>query len=127
MSRSTSVFVRHTDIREVVNYVSDFIGHSVNKMEEENSELYSAYVFGCDLRIFHAHDFEDDLGILFTKYATVVDLQSTGVVCGFGSSHQFCRSAALLLAGQLTNHLQCESIVVEDYQHLIAIFPQKSA
>lgn len=124
MSRSISIFVKHSNIQEVVGCVSNFIGHSVNKIEGENSNIFSAYVLGLDIRIFHAHGYEDDRGIPFTRYSTVVDLQSINTMYGFELLYQFSRSGALLLAGQLVRFLNCECIVVENCQHLLAIFPQ---
>jgi hypothetical protein len=76
MAEDSSIFVRGGCAREqVVECVEKMVGHPLVRVADVAWPVYHTIAVGLDVRVYDQEGFVDDLGIPFSRFDYVVDLE----------------------------------------------------
>jgi len=127
MAKNLSIFVESgVRIQQVVSFMSSLVGHEFNDTSDDTGTRYQAETFTTLFVLYDDHGFENDQGITFSKYDTVIGFQRAAFCSEEDTYSQWLLTTALFIANKISNAFHCEVIVVSNLQILVKTFNPKT-
>jgi hypothetical protein len=121
MSRSVDIFIKSSaSFEEVLQLLQRITGNTFSKNSSVSWNLYNLQIFETDIALFES-DFDDNLGIEFSKYQFVVSISVWNTFCE-RYKYQWVTSFPIVLAKIIHQESGSECIVVDDMQTLVESF-----
>ena len=123
MARSRDIFIRYADGEsEVVRAIGEIVGQALTRKDTDGRPVYFCRVFDVDFTLVGDHGIVDDCGIEFTRYQYELMVDALGVRIQIAGYNTMYEGMTTFLTERLSVVLQCETLLVENLQHEVAVF-----
>jgi hypothetical protein len=104
-----------------VRAVSEIVGRSLEREDRDIGTIHRCRAFEVEIALWGDHGLEDDSGIEFTKYDYQLNLNAFRMsALAYEALYD---AISLYLAERLSETLACETLVVENLERKVAVFP----
>lgn len=122
-TRVLSVFVDcSADLDRVRFALEEIVGHSFTLVMNEWGANYDTRAFSIEWRVYRDHGIEDDDGIPYSSYAYQIQLTPLRLGATLNEFLTMYESIASFVASKLVASLGGRSLVIANYQHVVAAF-----
>lgn len=127
MSTSFTIFVKSRAARaSLAEFVGGELGVAFAQDSEPNVERFVVPFMGLWVAVYEACDFDDDLGIQFSRFTTAISITRYAGEPNAAVVVNFARSLACVLGSRLHTKFGIDNLVVEEMQKVIATFADVS-
>lgn len=121
MSRSVEILIKSgKSFDEILKLIESIARHKFSKNTSVEWNLYELQFFGINIAMFEA-DFEDDLGIEFSKYKFALSFSCINMISE-KYYDQLQKSFSIMIAETIHQEHNLEVIVVDDMQIILESF-----
>jgi hypothetical protein len=111
-----------SNMDQLVAHLEQIVGHRFEKSQNVVWSLYKADALRVHISVFDNDGFENVQGIEFTRFSFVIDIQGLSAWESNVYYGEWLRLVPLLLASMLSQELDCECVVVEDFYRIVKTF-----
>jgi len=123
MSESNSVFIKtNVSISEVKICLEKIINCQLEKVNDVDWELYSTCLFGLDIALFEATDFEDDRELNLSQFNYLVSIEYLRGTFDIEYEFDWRRMASIVLGNIISKKLSCECLIVHNMESVVERF-----
>lgn len=120
MSRSITSFVKSDlSITDFVLKLEDILKISFIQNLHVEWDLFETKIMGLFISVFDSEGFEDNLGIDFSRFNYVIDVELISTDIPEKYSEEWVKIFTIILVNILTKQLNCDFVITDDMQEVL--------